>query len=88
MGQRAQATAGCLAALAGLGAGLVAWTEWVADGRIHRFETGPDWRVFYLGLPVCLVGGVAVGTLAGFLLHRLLGGRSFTPPQQGPPGPG
>ncbi|MYW68716.1 hypothetical protein GTY65_32250 [Streptomyces sp. SID8379] len=85
MGQRTQAAVGCLTALAGLGAGCVVWSEVVAEGRIHRFETGPDWRVFYLGLPVCLGGGIVLGTLAGVLLHRLVRTRPFTARRSGPP---
>ncbi|MYT69968.1 MULTISPECIES: hypothetical protein [unclassified Streptomyces] len=82
MGQRTQATAGCLSALAGLGLGLAVWFG-LTEGRVHRFETGPDWRLVYLALPVCLAGGIAVGTLGGLVLQRLL-----RPRRQGPPDPG
>ncbi|MFJ8826136.1 hypothetical protein ACIREE_30745 [Streptomyces sp. NPDC102467] len=81
MGQRTQAAAGCLAALVGLGAGIAVW--WGrAQGRVNRFEQGPDWRVFVVDLPLCLIGGVGAGALAGALLHRLLRAR-----RAGPPGP-
>ncbi|MER5951156.1 hypothetical protein ABT127_34480 [Streptomyces sp. NPDC001904] len=86
MGQRTQATAGCLSALAGLGLGLAVWRE-LTEGRVHRFEAGPDWRLVSLALPACLIGGIAVGVLGGLLLHRLLGPR-LRPRRQGPPDPG
>ncbi|WP_420034333.1 hypothetical protein ACN2WE_19005 [Streptomyces sp. cg28] len=82
MGQRTQSATGCLAALAGLGLGLAVWME-LADGRVRRFEASPDWRLIYLALPACLIGGIAVGTLGGLLLNRLL-----RPRRQGPPDPG
>ncbi|MET9493465.1 hypothetical protein [Streptomyces sp. NPDC006552] len=79
MGQRTQAAAGCLVALAGLGAGLAVWAG-RARGRVHRFEQGPDWRVFVVELPLCVVGGVGAGALAGALLHRLFRARRAAPP--------
>ncbi|MEV1019869.1 hypothetical protein [Streptomyces sp. NPDC050264] len=81
MGQRTQAAAGCLTALAGLGAGIAVWAV-RAQGRVNRFEQGPEWRVFFVELPLCLVGGVGAGALAGALVHRL-----FTARRGGPPGP-
>ncbi|GAA2317316.1 hypothetical protein OKJ48_18340 [Streptomyces kunmingensis] len=74
-----EAAAGCLTALAGLGAGLVVWWE-RAQGRVSRFEQAPDWRVFVIDLPLCTVGGIGVGALAGALVHRLLRARRTAPP--------
>ncbi|MFD7295904.1 hypothetical protein ACFV9W_21695 [Streptomyces sp. NPDC059897] len=82
MGQRTQAAVGCLSTLAGLGAGIAVWNV-RADGRIHRFEQGPDWRVFAVDLPLCLAGGTLAGALAGVLLTRLLTARHADPPGRG-----
>ncbi|MFJ8957267.1 MULTISPECIES: hypothetical protein [unclassified Streptomyces] len=82
MGQRTQAAAGCLSTLVGLGAGIAVWNV-RADGRVHRFEQGPDWRVFYVDLPLCLGGGALAGALAGVLLTRLITARRADPPTPG-----
>ncbi|MFI7385066.1 hypothetical protein [Streptomyces sp. NPDC049813] len=79
MGQRMEAAAGCLAVLGGLGAGLVVWAV-RAQGRVDRFEQGPDWRVFVVELPLCALGGVGAGALAGALLHRRFRARRAAPP--------
>jgi hypothetical protein len=58
MGERTQAAAGCLTALAGAGAGLALWAVHVR-GRFRRFEQSPDWSVLYAELPLMVLGGVA-----------------------------
>ncbi len=60
MGQRAQAAAGCLTVALGVGAGLVVWFV-RAQGRVRRFEQGPEWRVFYAELPLLVLAGTAAG---------------------------
>ncbi|MFI0238275.1 hypothetical protein [Streptomyces sp. NPDC016845] len=78
MGQRTEAALGCLTVLAGTGGGLGVW--WArAQGRVNRFEQGPDWRVFVVDLPVCFGGGALAGALGGVLLHRLLRARRADP---------
>jgi hypothetical protein len=60
MGQRAQAAAGCLTVALGAGAGLAVWAV-RAQGRIRRFEQGPDWSVLYAELPLLILAGTAAG---------------------------
>ncbi|WP_330289857.1 hypothetical protein [Streptomyces sp. NBC_00576] len=60
MGQRAQAAAGCLTAVLGAGVGLVVWAI-RAQGRVRRFEQGPDWSVLYAELPLLTLAGTAGG---------------------------
>ncbi|WP_394432089.1 hypothetical protein [Streptomyces sp. SGAir0957] len=82
MGQRAQAALGCSTSFAGLAAGFAVWWYLRTPGRVHRFEQGPDWQVFVVDLPLCLVGGVGAGVLGGVVLHRVFRAR-----RGGPPGP-
>ncbi|WP_369037687.1 hypothetical protein [Streptomyces adonidis] len=73
MGQRAQAAGGCLTVALGVGAGLVVWFA-RAQGRVRRFEQGPDWSVFYAELPLLTLAGTAIG-LAAWAAARGLGAR-------------
>ncbi|WP_405769818.1 hypothetical protein [Streptomyces sp. NBC_01538] len=73
MGQRAQAAAGCLTVALGVGAGLAVWAV-RAQGRVRRFEQGPDWSVFYAELPLLILAGTATG-LAVWAVARGLGAR-------------
>ncbi|MGY0017573.1 hypothetical protein ACVHNB_01110 [Streptomyces sp. YJ-C3] len=82
MGQRTQAAAGCLTAIAGSGAGLAVWAAY-AQGRFHPFEQGPRWRVLFVELPLCVGGGAAAGVLVWALVHRLLTARRAGPPDRG-----
>ncbi|WP_405818445.1 hypothetical protein OG241_26205 [Streptomyces sp. NBC_01390] len=63
MGQRAQAAAGCLTVALGVCAGLTVWAV-RAQGRVRRFEQGPDWSVFYAELPLLFLAGIAAGLCA------------------------
>ncbi|WP_405536074.1 hypothetical protein OG787_21445 [Streptomyces sp. NBC_00075] len=82
MGQRAQAAGGCLTVALGVGAGLVVWFA-RAQGRVRRFEQGPDWSVFYAELPLLTLAGTATGLAAWALLRgfttRLKARRSAPP---------
>ncbi|MDX2543252.1 hypothetical protein ACOT81_22000 [Streptomyces sp. WI04-05B] len=73
MGQRAQAAAGCLTVTLGVCAGLTVWVV-RAQGRVRRFEQGPDWSVFYAELPLLFLAGIAAG-LAGWAAVQGLGAR-------------
>ncbi|MFF3380736.1 hypothetical protein ACFYXF_48315 [Streptomyces sp. NPDC002680] len=73
MGQRAQAAGGCLTVALGVGVGLVVWFV-RAQGRVRRFEQGPDWSVFYAELPLLTLAGTATG-LTAWALVRALGAR-------------
>ncbi|MFJ1972455.1 hypothetical protein ACIO93_27660 [Streptomyces sp. NPDC087903] len=70
MGQRAQAAGGCLIAAVGAGAGLALWCVG-AQGRIRRFEQGPDWSVLYAELPLAVLGGTALALGLWALAHRI-----------------
>ncbi|MFJ5260888.1 hypothetical protein ACIQAC_10550 [Streptomyces sp. NPDC088387] len=70
MGQRAQAAVGCLTMLGGAGAGLAVWTQ-RAQGRINRFEQGPDLTVLFVELPLALIAGTAAGLGAWAVVHGL-----------------
>ncbi|MGY1499694.1 hypothetical protein ACW4TU_24480 [Streptomyces sp. QTS52] len=73
MGQRAQAAAGCLTILLGVGVGLTVWVG-RAQGRVRRFEQGPDWSVFYAELPLLTLAGTA-GGLGVWAVLRGVGSR-------------
>lgn len=82
MGQRAQAAGGCLTVALGVGAGLVVWFV-RAQGRVRRFEQGPDWSVFYAELPLLILAGTAAGLGAWALVRGFttrLGSRRAAPP--------
>ncbi|UIX32206.1 hypothetical protein [Streptomyces sp. GQFP] len=82
MGQRAQAAGGCLTVALGVGMGLVVWFV-RAQGRVRRFEQGPDWSVFYAELPLLTLAGTATGLAAWAVLRgfttRLKARRSAPP---------
>ncbi|GAQ69192.1 hypothetical protein ACKI1I_01060 [Streptomyces turgidiscabies] len=84
MGQRAQATAGCLTVALGVGAGLTVWTV-RAQGRVRRFEQEPVWSVFYAELPLLFLAGTATGLVA-WAVARGLGAR-FRARRSGPQAP-
>ncbi|MES5819537.1 hypothetical protein [Streptomyces sp. RG80] len=69
MGQRAQATAGCLTAAVGAGVGLAVWSVDVRE-RFRPFEQAPDWSVLYAELPLMVLAGVAAALGAWALLRR------------------
>jgi len=71
MGQRAQAAGGCLTAALGAAAGLLVWTI-RAQGRINRFEQGPDWSVLYAELPLLTLTGTAAGLTAWAVARGLV----------------
>ncbi|MFI1360361.1 hypothetical protein ACH4TV_43305 [Streptomyces sp. NPDC020898] len=73
MGQRAQAASGCLTVALGVGVGLVVWFV-RAQGRVRRFEQGPEWSVFYAELPLLILAGTAAG-LGVWAVGRGLGAR-------------
>lgn len=73
MGQRTQAAGGCLTVALGVVAGLVVWFA-RAQGRVRRFEQGPDWSVFYAELPLLIIAGTATG-LGAWAVVRGLGAR-------------
>ena len=73
MGQRAQAAAGCLTIALGVGVGLAVWAV-RAQGRVRRFEQGPDWSVFYAELPLLTLAGTAAG-LGAWAVLRGVGSR-------------
>lgn len=82
MGQRAQAAGGCLTVALGVGMGLAVWFV-RAQGRVRRFEQGPDWSVFYAELPLLTLAGTATGLAAWAVLRgfttRLKARRSAPP---------
>ncbi|MEH0424600.1 hypothetical protein [Streptomyces sp. B21-083] len=84
MGQRAQAVAGCLTVALGVGGGLTVWAV-RAQGRVRRFEQGPDWSVFYAELPLLFLAGTAAGLVA-WAVARGLGAR-LRDRRSGPPAP-
>ncbi|MDX3453730.1 hypothetical protein PV396_17520 [Streptomyces sp. ME02-8801-2C] len=82
MGQRAQAAAGCLTVTAGVVAGLAVWYV-RAQGRVRRFEQGPDWSVFYAELPLLVLAGIAAGLGVWAVVQGArsrLGSRRSAPP--------
>ncbi|WP_055528791.1 hypothetical protein [Streptomyces graminilatus] len=84
MGQRAQAAAGCLTVALGVSAGLVVWAV-RAQGRVRRFEQGPDWSVFYAELPLLVITGTAVGLVLWAVLRGV--GSRLRPRRSAPPAP-
>lgn len=84
MGQRAQAAAGCLTVVLGVGVGLTVWTV-RAQGRVRRFEQGPDWSVFYAELPLLTLAGTAGGLVVWAVVRGL--GTRLRSRRSAPPAP-
>ncbi|MEV6165894.1 hypothetical protein AB0L71_29070 [Streptomyces sp. NPDC052052] len=63
--------AGCLIALIGGAAGMLAWAPYGRRGIFGGFEGEAEWNVLWLGLPVMMLGGIT----AGVTLFALLWGK-------------